>query len=90
MNDINALDLNQVSGGQTEHLTVTRKISLNGISEKCINTIQNANLVFTPEISKNSLSSELFVLIHGCAGVEIETISSRIKNAPFETVSYNL
>ncbi len=80
--------MNTVSGGQTEHLTVTRNASLEGVSEKCINTIQNANLVFVPEIAKDSISSQLFVLLHGCSATEIDTISSRIKSAPFQTVSY--
>lgn len=87
MRTLTILDKKMISGGQTEHLTVSRQISLDGISDKCINTIKNANLMFTPEIAQDSLSSELFVLLHGCAQVEIDTISTRIKNAPFQTVS---
>jgi len=88
MNIIKTLDMSAVSGGQTAHLTITRNISLEGVSEKCISAIQSANLVFTPEIGKDSLSSQLLVLSHGCAGTEIETISSRAKSAPFQTVNY--
>ncbi len=88
MKKLTTLDTNTVSGGQTEQITVTREASLDNISDKCINTIENTNLLFAPEITKDGFSSKLFVFFDGCAQTEIETIASRIKSAPFLNVSY--
>lgn len=89
MKNLTTLAIHSVAGGQNESITVTRKISLDGISEQCINTIKNTSNIFTPEIANDGLTSKLFVFFDGCTQAEIGTIASRTKNASFLTVSHS-
>lgn len=74
------LDLHAISGGQLEHLTVTEKISVEGISDKCINTLMN---VATLD------DSEIFIpLLTNCTLSELYLLDARSDAASFITVNY--
>lgn len=78
-----------VSGGKAESLTVTTKVSLNGISDKCINTLATIAPLLCPNISEEMLNSIDIALLQNCTFEELDLLDERIDNAPFLTVSYN-
>lgn len=85
MKHLNTLDLQAISGGNAERLTVTQKISLEGISEKCINTVLNINLnVLTEEDEAKAYIQ----LLSNCTMTEINLMDDRSDAAPFLTVTY--
>ncbi len=78
-----------ISGGQTESLTVTTKISLNGISDQCVNTLSNIAPLIIDTTRTDEQSAALFVsVLQNCTLTELDLIDQRSDAAPFLTVKY--
>lgn len=85
MKNLTTLDSYAVSGGNAERLTVTQKVSLEGISETCINTMLNVNLNILTEEDE---AQAYIKLLSNCTLTELNLIEDRIDAAPFLTVNY--
>jgi hypothetical protein len=82
--------LNGISGGQAKQLTVTQKISLDGISNACIAVLKDASA--STKYIKNQDDIETFreilvlKLSNACSFKDI--LSFEDKSSPFLTVEY--
>lgn len=85
MKNLTTLDLYAISGGNAERLTVTQKVSLEGISETCINTILNINLNI---LNEEDEAQAYIKLLSNCTLTELNLIEDRTDAAPFLTVNY--
>ncbi len=87
MKNLTTLDLHAISGGNAEQLTVTQKISLAGISDKCINILLNN--VVNSNIHTEEEQNKMYIQILGhCTLSEINLLDERSDAAPFLTVNY--
>lgn len=87
MKKLTTLDLQTISGGNAEQLTVTQKISVEGFSENCINTLIN-NFASANGLPDDELNKLYIKILSNCTMAEMDLLDSRGDTAPYLTVSY--